>query len=173
MRGHDECFMLYFSDARRTGATRDVNTIVNSLCLDAPAIVCCVVEAPLRFVFSRENLPIFTRPFSRKFRICLGKWQDNATIFPQSRAAYISFTIFTKTDIFSKCILRTFKKRTKKVIHMLTKWYNYELLFFFVIKECSMRPSLSNSESFACKYQSRWCSVSISRRISCRISRLR
>lgn len=71
MRGHDKRFMPYFSYARRTGAARDVNTIVNSLCLDAPVIVFCAAEAPLGLVFSREDrdLPIFTRLFPREFKI--------------------------------------------------------------------------------------------------------
>jgi len=75
MRGH-KCFTPYFTYARRTGTTRDVNTIVNSLCLDVPVIVFCAAEAPLELVFSREDrrdLPIFTRQFPREFRICFGK----------------------------------------------------------------------------------------------------
>lgn len=86
MRGHDECSLSYFFFyVHRIGAAHDVNTIVNSLCLDAPVIVFCAVEAPLGIVFSREDrrdLPIFTRLFPREFRICLGKWQDNTIIFP-------------------------------------------------------------------------------------------
>lgn len=46
----------YFCDARRTGATHVVNTIVNSLCLDAPVIVFCAAEAPLGLVFSTSSL---------------------------------------------------------------------------------------------------------------------
>lgn len=63
MRDYDECHN-FPPPLSNWSTTRDVNTIVNSLCLGAPVIVFCAAEAPLGLASSREDrrdLPVFSR----------------------------------------------------------------------------------------------------------------